>query len=72
LTVSSANYRNKSHPLSFLRNTASGLPALFKKRGDTLKEVDLELGEKEDLLEKKPEDEEVSNITYRHTALAVL
>jgi len=44
------------------RSTASGLPALFKRRGDTLKEVDLELGEKEDLLEKKPEDEEVSQI----------
>jgi hypothetical protein len=41
------------------RNTASGLPALFRKRSDTSKEGDVELGEKEDLLEKTTQETEV-------------
>jgi hypothetical protein len=46
------------------RSTASGLPALFKKRGDALKEVDVEMGETQDLLEKKPQDGEEVQIFY--------
>merc|ERR1712156_526311 len=46
--------------LQRIRNVASGVPALFKK--DTAKEVDVEAGEKDELLDNKEEKQKAEAI----------